>query len=348
MSAKATLGITREFLDEDGNLTMPGPGLKLLDDLPGLEYRVFDEWIREIPPEHVDGCDMVISGGARWTARALEGNDQLIALLYTGVGYDHIDVEALTANGTLFCFAPDAVRRPMACTVMTFILALAMRLMAKDRITRQGRWAEQSEYRGEGLTGKTLGGIGLGNIGREVFVLAQPFGMRHLGCDPYIDPASVADVGIELVDLDTLMSESDFVTISVPLNANTRHLVGEQEIRKMKPSAYLINTSRGPTVDEQALTEALREKWIQGAALDVFEQGTSRSRQPAPEDGQRHRIAPRARPYGRVLSARLGGQSQSGRTDSAGGDTPLGRQHRRARKRCLQSEIQTVRSLILN
>ena len=272
MSAKATLGITREFFDDDGNLTMPGPGLKLLDDLPGLEYRVFDEWIREIPPEHVHGCDMIISGGARWTAPALEGNEQLISLLYTGVGYDHIDVEALTANGTLFCFAPDAVRRPMACTVMTFILALAMRLMAKDRITRQGRWAEQSEYRGEGLTGKTLGGIGVGNIGREVFLLAQPFGMRHLAYDPFVDPASVADLGIELVDLDTLLPESDFVTISVPLSDNTRHLVGEQEIRKMKPTAYLINTSRGSTVDEQALIRALRENWIQGAGIDVFEQ----------------------------------------------------------------------------
>ncbi len=272
MATKATLGITREFFDEEGNLTMPGPGLKLLDDLPGLEYHVFDEWIREIPPEQVNGCDMVISGGARWTAHALEGNEQLIALLYTGVGYDHIDVEALTENGTLFCFAPDAVRRPMACTVMTFIMALAMRLMAKDRITRHGRWAEQSEYRGEGLTGKTLGGIGVGNIGREVFVLAQPFGMRHLACDPYVDPASVADLGIELVDLDTLLKESDFVTISVPLNSNTRHLVGERELRKMKATAYLINTSRGPTVDEQALIKALREKWIQGAALDVFEQ----------------------------------------------------------------------------
>lgn len=272
MNAKAMLGITREFFDDDGNLNMPGPGLKLLDEMHEIDYRVFEHSLPEISPKQLHGCDMVISAGARWTAHSLEGNERLIALLYTGVGYDHIDVEALTNVGALFCFAPDAVRRPMACTVITFILALAMRLMAKDRITRQGLWTEQNDYRGEGLTGKTLGSIGVGNIGREVFVLAQPFGMRHLGCDPYIDPASTADVGVELVDMDTLLAESDFVTISVPLSQNTHHLVGEEELRKMKTSAYLINTSRGPTVDEGALIKALREKWIQGAGIDVFEQ----------------------------------------------------------------------------
>ncbi len=272
MNEIATLGITREYFDEHGNLTMPGPGLKLLDEMPDLEYRVFDQSLPEITPAQIHGCDMVISAGARWTTHSLEGNGQLIALLYTGVGYDHIDVEALTNAGSLFCFAPDAVRRPMACTIITFILALAMRLLAKDRITRQGLWTEQNDYRGEGLTGKTLGSIGVGNIGREVFVLAQPFGMRHLGCDPYIDQASVSDVGVKLVDMDTLLAESDFVTISVPLSQATHHLVGEEELRKMKASAYLINTSRGPTVDERALIRALSEKWIQGAGIDVFEQ----------------------------------------------------------------------------
>ena len=96
--------------------------------------------------------------------------------------------------------------------------------------------------------------------------------MRHLGCDPYIDQASVSDVGVKLVDMDTLLAESDFVTISVPLSQATHHLVGEEELRKMKASAYLINTSRGPTVDERALIRALSEKWIQGAGIDVFEQ----------------------------------------------------------------------------
>lgn len=272
MGQKITLGITRDMFDADGKLDIPGPGLELLDEMPEIEYRMFDQFLPEVTAEQIQGCDMVISAAARWTAQSLIGNDRLIVLLYTGVGYDHIDVKALTDTGVLFCFAPDAVRRPMACTVITFILALAMKLMAKDRITRQGRWAEQNDYHGEGLMGKTLGSIGVGNIGHEVFVLAQPFDMRHLGCDPYIKQTDVDDVGVQLVDMDTLLAESDFVSISVPLNAETRHLVGERELRKMKSTGYLISTSRGPVVDEAALTQALQEGWIRGAGIDVFEQ----------------------------------------------------------------------------
>ena len=272
MDGKIRLGITRDFFDQDGNLAIPGPGLRLFKEMPEIEYCVFDQFLPEVAAEQLHGCDMVISAGAQWTERSLLGNDRLIALLYTGVGYDHIDVEALTNAGVMLCFAPDAVRRPMACTVMTFILALAMRLMAKDKITRQGRWSEQDDYHGEGLTGKTLDSIGVGNIGHEVFVLAKPFEMRHLGCDPYLKQEAVSDVGVELVDMDTLLAESDFVSISVPLNEDTRHLVGEEELRKMKPSAYLINTSRGPVVDEAALIQALQEGWVQGAGIDVFEQ----------------------------------------------------------------------------
>lgn len=272
MDGKITLGITRDIFDADGNLDIPGPGLKLLDEMPEIHYRMFDQFLTEVTTEQIQGCDMVISAAARWTAQSLVGNDQLIALLYTGVGYDHIDVKALTDAGVLFCFAPDAVRRPMACTVITFILALAMKLMAKDRITRQGRWEEQNDFRGEGLMGKILGSIGVGNIGHEVFVLAQPFGMRHLGCDPYITQADVEDVGVQLVDMNTLLAESDFVSISVPLNEETHHLVGARELRKMKSTAYLISTSRGPVVDETSLIQALQEGWIRGAGIDVFEQ----------------------------------------------------------------------------
>ncbi len=272
MESKVMLGITRDIFDVDGKLDIPGPGLELLNEMPEIQYRMFDRFLPEVTAKQIQGCDMVISVGARWTKHSLAGNDQLIALLYTGVGYDHIDVQALTDAGVLFCFAPDAVRRPMACTIITFILTLAMKLMAKDKITRQGRWSEQNDYRGEGLMGKTLGSIGVGNIGHEVFVLAQPFGMRHLGCDPYIRQEDVDDVGVQLVDMDTLLAESDFVSISVPLNEETRHLVGERELRKMKSTAYLISTSRGPVVDEAALIEALQGGWIQGAGIDVFEQ----------------------------------------------------------------------------
>jgi D-3-phosphoglycerate dehydrogenase len=111
-----------------------------------------------------------------------------------------------------------------------------------------------------------------------MFKLARPFGMRHIAYDPYLKAEAVADVGVTLVDLDTLLAESDFASISCPLNEKTRHLLGERELRKMKPTAFLINTARGPIIDEAALLRALKERWIQGAALDVFDE------EPTPPD----------------------------------------------------------------
>ena len=272
MTTKVTVGIAQEFFDAEGNFDLPGPGLELFDEMPEIQYRILAERSAEIAPDQVRGCDAVISGASRWSERSLVGNDQLVAVLFTGVGYDHIDVEALTQADVMLCTAPDAVRRPMACTIITFILALATRLINKDRITREGRWADQRLYRGEGLTGKTLGSIGVGNIGHEMFLMAKPFGMRHLGCDPRLRPEDVADVDVDLVAMDTLLAESDFVSISVPLSEQTRHLIGERELNLMKPTAYLINTSRGPVVDEQALSRILQSGRIRGAGLDVFEQ----------------------------------------------------------------------------
>ena len=271
MEAKARLGITRDFFSAEGELLIPGPGLKLLDEISALEYQMLDEFLPEVSAAQARDFDMVISGAARWSARSLADNERLVAVLFTGVGYDHIDVEALTRAGVMLCFAPDAVRRPMAVTIITFILALAMRLINKDRITRQGRWEERENYHGEGLMGKTLGSIGVGNIGHEMFKLAAPFGMRHLAHDPYVSQKDVDDIGVELVDMDTLLAASDFVSISVPLSEKTYHFFGEQELRKMKETAYLISTSRGSVVDEAALIRALREGWIQGAGVDVFE-----------------------------------------------------------------------------
>ena len=129
MPTKIKLGIAREFFDEEGNLAFPGPGLKLFQDYPHIEPYVLPENNLEVAAEQVGDCDMVISGGSRWTEASLVGNDQLIAVLYTGVGYDHLDVKALTEANTMLCFAPDAVRRPVAKMILTFMLALATRLL---------------------------------------------------------------------------------------------------------------------------------------------------------------------------------------------------------------------------
>jgi D-3-phosphoglycerate dehydrogenase len=125
---------------------------------------------------------------------------------------------------------------------------------------------------GMGLSNRVLGIIGLGNIGREVSALARPFGMRHLASDPYATPAVAEAAGLELVPLETLLAEADFVVICCALTAETHHLIDGKCLGLMKPSSYLINVARGPIVDQPALTAALKAGHIQGAGLDVFEQ----------------------------------------------------------------------------
>ncbi|MFC1915772.1 NAD(P)-dependent oxidoreductase [Chloroflexota bacterium] len=279
MGGKVRIGITRDFFDRDGKLISLGPGPKVLDEIPDVEWKMFAEYLPEVTPEQIQGFHMVISLVPRWTSSTFAGNEQLLAILRGGVGYDMIDVPASTNAGVALLIAPPAVRRPVATGIMTFILALATRIRTKDKLIREGQWVEaRSHYPGLGLTGKTLGSIGTGNIGHEMFVLAKPFGMRHIAYDPYTTSEAVADAGVKLVDMDTVLAESDFLNISCPLNEKTRHLVGEKELRKMKKTAYLINTARGPIVDEAALIKALQEGWIRGAGIDVFE------KEPTPPD----------------------------------------------------------------
>ena len=188
------------------------------------------------------------------------------------MGYDEVNIPDLTGAGVILCNTPISVRRPLATAIITFLLALSLRMMAKDKLIRQGRWTERTGYLGLGLVGRTLGSIGVGGIGHEMFRLARPFNMKHIACDPYVNPETVADADIRLVDVDTVLSESDFLNISCPFNEETHHLIGAGELRKMKKTAFIVNTARGSIVDEAALIKALREGWIQGAGIDVFEQ----------------------------------------------------------------------------
>jgi phosphoglycerate dehydrogenase-like enzyme len=157
--------------------------------------------------------------------------------------------------------------------VITFMLALTGKLVAKDRLTRGGpsAWGERNRHMGMGLVGRTLGSLGIGNIGAELFRLAQPFGMDFIAHDPYADPKVATSLGIRLVELEELFREADVLSISCPLNDETHHIVNAERLALMKPSAFLINTARGPVVDQAALTRALQEGRLAGAGLDVFE-----------------------------------------------------------------------------
>jgi len=249
-----------------------GPDDAPVYDLELLERDLLVRWeylpagSNELAPEHVAGYDALVVWGSTITAATFEGVDRLSLVARLGVGYDRIDVDACTASGVLLTLAPDGVRRPVAAGAMAFLLALAHRVPEKDRHVRAGRW-ERLAHPGLGLRGRTLGIVGLGNVGREVCRLAAPFGLRLIASDPYVDRAEGAD----LVDLETLLREADFVCLTCPLTGETRGLLGAERLALMKPAAFLINVARGPVVDQRALTEALRERRIAGAALDVFE-----------------------------------------------------------------------------
>ena len=271
MSETFRVGLTRDFLAPDGSLGYGDIGLGLLDEASGVDREFLAEKVPELRPEDVAGYEALLVLGPRVTAATLAGADRLAIVARFGVGYDNVDVDACTEAGVLLTITPEGVRRPVATSVILFVLALSHKLLAKDRLTRAGRWSEKLDYMGLGLTGKTLGVIGAGNIGREIFRLAAPFEMRHLAYDPWVSPDQAAAVGAELVDLDDLLRESDFVSVNCNLSPETHHLIDAGRLALMKPTAYLVNTARGPIVNQRALYDALRERRIQGAALDVFD-----------------------------------------------------------------------------
>ena len=269
---KLSVAISMDVVSAEGRPIYDPAVLSLLDH-PRIEWSYLTEPVAELGPDFAARYDVLCAMVERVTAASLGRPDQRLRLVSRfGVGYDAIDVPACTANGVLLNIAPDGVRRPVATNVITFVLALAQKLFLKDRLTRTGRWAEKTSHMGMGLTGRTLGLIGVGNIGAEVFRLARPFEMKHIAFDPHADPALLASLGVERVDsLDEVMRRSDFVSVNCPLSAATRGLIGAREIALMKPTAYIVNTARGPIIQEKALYEALAEGRIAGAGLDVFE-----------------------------------------------------------------------------
>ncbi|MBI4305718.1 MAG: dehydrogenase [Chloroflexi bacterium] len=246
-------------------------GLSVLKEEPRIEWEFLKEAAAELRSDQVASYDALVVLAPKVTASTVRGNRRLLLVARFGVGYDSVDVDACTAAGVALTITPDGVRRPVATSAILYLLALGHRLLAKDRITRTGRWAEKLDHTGVGLTGRTLGLVGLGNIGQEVFRLARPFEMRHIACDPYARPEAASSVGAQLVDLPTLLRTSDFVCICCSLTPETFHLINRERLALMKPTAFLINVARGPIVDQAALTQALAEHRIQGAALDVFE-----------------------------------------------------------------------------
>jgi phosphoglycerate dehydrogenase-like enzyme len=270
------VGVTSDILDSRGE---PAFGREPLKALDAVQWEWLPRGLREITAEHAAAFDALYVNSPRVPAAAVARSDLCLKLISRhGVGYDSVDVPAMTKAGVLVANTPNAVPRPVATIALTFVLALAHRLMAKDRITRAGRWAERLEHMGTGLTGRTLGVVGAGRIGKELLRLARVFDLKLLAADPYAERLELEYIGARPVALAELMAQSDFVVITCLLNDETRGLVGAREIALMKPGAFLINVARGPVLDEKALYEALAARRIAGAGLDVFEE------EPTPAD----------------------------------------------------------------
>jgi phosphoglycerate dehydrogenase-like enzyme len=267
------VALSGDFRKSDGSPTFPDFDLEPLRNARDLEMQ-FLEPRDPILGDQLEDFDALILLAHRFDAGSVPKSGRLAVVARFGVGYDTVDVDACTKAGIALVITPDGVRRPVAVSVITLMLALTGKLMIKDKLTREGAagFARRSDHMGVGLAGRTLGSLGIGNIGAEVFRMAKPFDMRFIAHDPFANRMVAEELGIELVGLEDLFRRADILSVNCPLTPETRHIVNADRLALMQPTAYLVNTARGPIVDQKALTHVLRARRIAGAGLDVLEQ----------------------------------------------------------------------------
>ena len=265
------VALTADFYTPNGEFKFADIGLSTFDGQPHVSVERFAEHRPLVGADQLAGAHGVIVLTPMVTRDTVAQADDLLAIGRFGVGYDSVDVPACTAADVLVCITVGAVDRPVAEATVGWMIGLTHHVRTKDRLVREGKWDERSQFMGCELRDRTLGIIGLGGIGRKLLGLLASWEMKPpIAFDPHLDPAVAAKLGVRLVDLDELMRTSDFVSIHCPLTEKTRGLVSRREIALMKPDAYLINTARGGIVDEDALYDALTQGRIAGAALDCF------------------------------------------------------------------------------
>jgi len=255
---------------------VPEPGLRLLQEHVEVEV-----WPGDEPPPYeilrtkaseVDGLYTMVTD--RVDRPLLEGAPRLKVVSNMAVGYDNIDVQAATERGVAVCNTPGVLTDTTADFAFGLLMAVARRVVQADKFVRAGQWKTWGPmaFLGYDIHGATLGIVGLGRIGLGVAERAQGFRMKVLYYDPVRRTEEESRLGLEyFARLEDLLPRCDFVSIHVPLTPETYHLIGEAQLRLMKPTAILVNTARGPVVDPKALYRALKEGWIAGAGLDVTE-----------------------------------------------------------------------------
>ena len=217
-------------------------------------------------------ADAVLVRAAPMNAHLLASLPKCKVVVRYGVGVDTLDLDAATENGIICAHVPDFCMEEVSNHALLLMLAAVRKLVPMDRTIREGGWRPETLAPMQHLHGQTLGLVAAGNIAQAFAKRALALSMRVIAYDPYLEPAAAERAGIELIaTLDELLQQADVVSVHAPLTPQTRHIIDADALAKMKPTAYLINTSRGPTVDEAALIAALQEGRIAGAGLDVFE-----------------------------------------------------------------------------
>lgn len=258
------LSVGRDVLEEAGCELVLG---KDQDEFPKHRYTE-DELVE------LTGDSDVIWAAQRdiFGSAVLARCPKLRAVIKAAIGYETIDVTAATELGILVCNSPARENfTGVAEATVGLMSMLFKRLVHNQQLLRKGRW-KRNEHRGNLMAGRTIGMVGLGRVGKETAKRLGPWEMRLIAYDPYLTQESVQDLGVELVSLNTVLRESDLVTCHTPLTEETRQLITITELKKMKPTAYLVNTSRGGVIKQADLVHALNERIIAGAALDVFEE----------------------------------------------------------------------------
>lgn len=218
-------------------------------------------------------ADAIVCHRVPVSRRVVEAAPKLKIALRHGVGYEELDVQALTDHGIPACNVPDYGPEEVAMHALSLLLALRRQILPLDRSVRAGKWTHLPEARPiHRLSTQTAGIVGLGRIGSAFAVRAKPIFGRMLACDPYLPPSRFHELGVEAAGYEDLLRQTDAVTLHMPSSPETYHLLGEPQLRLMKPNAVLANTSRGVVVDQLALARALHEGRIEGAACDVWEQ----------------------------------------------------------------------------
>ena len=274
------VALDSNFRDVNGNALYPDFDLTPLNQEAELSWNYVDLG-EVVSGDALLDYDALVLLLPRFTGESVPSDGKLALVARFGVGYDTVDQEVCNQNGIVLTNTPDAVRRPVAVSIMTLMLALSGKLFIKDRITRGAdrTWSERAEHMGVGLVGKTLGSLGFGSIAGEMFRMASVYGMQHIAHDPFRNREINQDLDVTMVELEQLFRESDVLCINCDLNPGTEGLVDTRLLSLMKPNAFLINTARGPIVNQRDLTEVLQKKKIAGAGLDVLEKEP-----PDPED----------------------------------------------------------------